>query len=71
MKKRFAIVSLLALILVSCGTRSGYFSINGHLLNLNQGEFYVYSPDGIIDGVVTIKVDVGRFAYEAPCSCIP
>lgn len=68
MKKRFAIVSLLALILVSCGTRSGYFSINGHLLNLNQGEFYVYSPDGIIDGVDTIKVDGGRFAYEAPCS---
>lgn len=68
MKKRFAIVILLALILVSCGTRSGYFSIDGHLLNLNQGEFYVYSPDGVIDGVDTIKVDGGRFAYEAPCS---
>ncbi|MGN1375586.1 MAG: DUF4369 domain-containing protein [Prevotella sp.] len=68
MKKRFAIVILLTLILVSCGTRSGYFSIDGHLLNLNQGEFYVYSPDGIIDGVDTIKVDGGRFAYEAPCS---
>lgn len=57
----------LTLVLVSCGTRSGRFSIEGRLLNLNQGEFYVYSPDGVFAGVDTIKVEGGRFAYETPC----
>ena len=34
---------------------------------MDQGEFYVYSPDGGIEGVDTIKVIDGRFTYEAPC----
>ncbi len=34
---------------------------------MNQGEFYVYSPDGAITGIDTIKVQGGRFAYEIPC----
>lgn len=53
--------------MVGCGTRSGYFKIEGHLLNLNQGEFYVYSTDGLTNGIDTIKVEGGRFAYETPC----
>lgn len=57
----------LTLVLVSCGSRSGYFKFEGRLLNLNQGEFYVYSPDGVFDGLDTIKVDGGRFTYETPC----
>lgn len=65
--KRLAYLLTLTLVLVSCGTRSGYFKIEGHLLNLNQGEFYVYSPDGVFDGVDTIKVDGGRFTFETPC----
>lgn len=55
------------LAMTSCGTRKGYFSIEGRFLNLNQGEFYVYSPDGAIEGVDTIKVNGGRFAMEIPC----
>ena len=35
---------------------------------MNQGELYVYSPDGGIDGLDTIKIEAGRFAYEIPCS---
>ena len=35
---------------------------------MNQGEFYVYSEDGITDGIDTIKVNGGRFAYEVPCT---
>lgn len=65
--KRLAYLISLTLVLVSCGSRNGYFSLEGHLLNLNQGEFYVYSPDGVFDGVDTIKVDGGRFAFETPC----
>mgnify|MGYP002859605878 CR=1 FL=1 len=60
--------SLLTLLLfTSCGGRSGYFKMTGRFLHLNQGEVYVYSPDGIIDGLDTIKIEAGRFAYEIPC----
>ncbi len=65
--KRLAYLTLLTLVLVSCGSRRGYFKLEGRLLNLNQGEFYVYSPDGVFDGVDTIKVEGGRFTYETPC----
>lgn len=67
MKRLFFLLSLV-MVLASCGKRSGYFKIDGHLLNLNQGEFYVYSPDGVLAKIDTIKVEGGRFAYETPCS---
>ena len=34
---------------------------------MNQGEFYVYSTDGGMEGMDTIKVVGGRFTYEMPC----
>lgn len=61
------IATLLALIMVSCGTDSSHFEIDGRLLNLNQGEFYVYSPDGNLNGIDTIKVQAGRFTYKVEC----
>lgn len=64
---RLSLLLLLTLVLVSCGTDSYHFEIDGRFINLNQGEFYVYSPDGGIIGIDTIKVDGGRFAYEIPC----
>lgn len=66
--KRLIFFLTLTLVLVSCDNKSGYFKIDGRFLNLNQGEFYVYSPDGIITGLDTIKVEGGRFTYETPCS---
>lgn len=59
--------SLLLLLLASCGTDSHHFSLEGRFLKMNQGQFYVYSPDGAISGIDTIKVQGGRFAYEIPC----
>lgn len=56
-----------ALVCTSCGTDSRHFRIDGRLLHLNQGEFYVYSPDGTINGLDTIKVQAGRFCYEVAC----
>ena len=53
--------------MVSCGTDKRHFKIDGRLLNLNQGEFYVYSPDGSLGGVDTIKVQAGRFTYKVEC----
>lgn len=41
--------------------------MEGRLLHINQGELYVYSPDGGLEGLDTIKIQGGRFAYEVPC----
>ncbi len=51
----------------ACGSDSGSFKIDGQLIGINQGEFHVYSPDGIIDGLDTIFVTAGRFHYKTPC----
>ena len=58
----------IALALASCGTDGGHFRLEGRLLNLNQGEFYVYSPDGDMRGLDTIKVQAGRFSYTTECT---
>ena len=55
-------------MLASCGVRKGHFKLEGHFLNMNQGEFLVYSLDGIIPGIDTIRVEGGRFAYQIPCT---
>ena len=58
---------LLTLLISSCGVDSNHFKIEGHLLNINQSDFYVYAENGSIDGLDTIHVEGGRFAYEVPC----
>ncbi len=66
--KHIAYLILLTLVMVSsCGTDSHHFKLDGKLLHINQGEFYVYSPDGIINSMDTIQVQGGRFTYEIPC----
>lgn len=57
----------LALTLAACGTDRHHFKIEGRFLHLNQGEFYVYSPSGDLDGLDTLRVEAGRFALEIPC----
>ena len=37
------------------------------MLHMAQGELYVYSPDGNMSGVDTIRVEGGRFTYETAC----
>ena len=54
--KKLTYLLLLTLVLVSCGTSSDRFKIEGRFLNLNQGEFYVYSPDGGSRKMDTIRV---------------
>jgi hypothetical protein len=63
---RYFYTILFTLILVSCGVDDNHFKIEGKFQNLNQGEFYVYSPDGGITGLDTIKVVGGEFTYEIP-----
>ena len=62
----FFILTFLFLI-TSCGTRKGHFKLEGKFLHMNQGEIYVYSTDGLISGIDTIKIEGGSFAYEIPC----
>lgn len=59
--------ALLALLLTACGGRNGYFKFSGRLANIDQGDLYVYSPDGAIEGIDTIHMKGGRFTYERPC----
>ena len=58
--KRIVYFLLLSLLLVSCGKHSGYFKIDGRLLHINQGELFVYSPEGVIAGLDTIQIKGGR-----------
>jgi hypothetical protein len=53
-------------VLTACGVDGDHFRMEGRLRNMNQGEFWVYSIDGGIDGIDTIKVRDGRFIYETP-----
>ena len=62
----FALAAFTAL-LSSCGAPSGRFRLEGRLMNLNQGQCYLYSPDGIIQGLDTIKIEGGRFSHEISC----
>ncbi len=68
MLKRLLLISLpVLLLLASCGEDSKHFKIEGRLLQINQGEFYLYSSDGSINGLDTIKVQGGRFSHEIEC----
>ena len=57
---------LFSLLIISCGGKSGYFTLEGRFLHINQGELYIYSPDGGITGMDTIRIEAGRFAYQTP-----
>ena len=64
MKRSIFLIAVFYFLLVSCGPDGNSFRIEGRLRHMNQGEFLVYSPDGGINGIDTIKVHEGRFAYE-------
>ena len=62
--KRLLPFYLFIFLFLSCGPDSNSFRIEGRLRHMNQGEFLVYTPEGYIAGIDTIKVHEGRFAYE-------
>ena len=65
--KAMLAAAVLALLLTGCGVEGNRFEVEGHFLKINRGEFYVYSTNGLIDGIDTIKLEAGRFVYEIPC----
>lgn len=48
----------------SCGADKGTFRMEGEFKGFNQGEFYVYSPDGGLRHLDTIAVKNGKFTYQ-------
>ncbi len=62
--KRLTGCLLALLLLASCGVDSNRFKLEGRLRNMNVAEFWVYSMDGVTDGIDTISVREGRFSYE-------
>ena len=67
MINRTTLFILLTLVLAGCGSAGDRFKIEGRLLNMDQGEFYVYSPEGGINGIDTIRLQGGRMSYEVMC----
>ncbi|MBM6992325.1 MAG: DUF4369 domain-containing protein [Prevotella sp.] len=67
MYKQLFIGLITVLALASCGVDGKHFRLEGRILNMNQGEFYVYNDEGMVIGIDTVKVNGGRFAYEMPC----
>ena len=64
MKRTFIALLSVVLLLSACGVDSNKFRLEGRLRNMNQGMFWIYSPDGGIEGIDTIQVHEGRFSYE-------
>ena len=59
--------AFLLLLIISCGGDKHHFAIEGRLLNITQGDFLVYSPDGAMPRVDTIHVVGGRFEAKPEC----
>ncbi len=57
----------LSLLLAACGVDGNHFKLEGRILNMNQGEFYVYDQDGMLPAIDTIKVSGGRFVKTFEC----
>lgn len=52
------------LLLASCGGAKGKFRIKGEFKNMDLGEFYIFSPDGGLNGMDTLHLIQGRFRYQ-------
>ena len=58
------VVAVFAFLATACTGNSNGVEIEGRLLNMNQADFFLYSPDGAIPTIDTIHVMGGRFVYE-------
>lgn len=63
--KRFFLYAVLLSLLCACGGDEGSFRLKGKFAHLQQGEFYLYSPDGGLNRIDTIRVERGSFEYTA------
>ncbi|MCF0197435.1 MAG: DUF4369 domain-containing protein, partial [Bacteroidaceae bacterium] len=66
MKVKILMCCLLAWALFACNKASDRVKIQGEFANLQQGEFFIYSSDGAIDGMDSLHIRDGKFLYELP-----
>lgn len=62
--KLFYIAALLTLL--SCSSHPGEVNIRGRFAHLEQGEFFIYSSDGGMDRMDTLRIRDGEFRYTLP-----
>lgn len=63
--KRLLFYVFVLSVLFACGGAEGRFRLKGKFSHLQQGEFYIYSPDGVLPRIDTIRVERGVFDYTA------
>lgn len=61
--RRITLYTLLVFTLLSCGGSKGRFRLKGEFKHLQQGEFYLYSPDGGLNRIDTLRLQGGSFDY--------
>ncbi|MCM1108981.1 MAG: DUF4369 domain-containing protein [Clostridium sp.] len=66
--KRIVFYILCLSVLFACGGTEGKFRLQGRFDHLQQGEFYIYSPDGVLPRIDTIRVERGSFDYTTDLS---
>lgn len=64
----YALLLFMLLLLVSCGPSKDRVRFEGKLDNITDAEFYIYSEDGVFDGVDTVRISDGKFQYERKLS---
>lgn len=60
----WATLTAALLTLFSCGPAKDRVRLEGKFAGISDAEFYVYSEDGAFDGIDTVKISEGKFAYE-------
>lgn len=64
--KKLTLFIIPLLTLLGCGGSAGQFRLCGDFDHLEQGEFYIYSPDGGLDRLDTLRLREGKFDYTVP-----
>ena len=63
-ERLFYIATLLTLL--CCSNHPGEVSIQGEFAHLEQGEFYIYSPESGLNRLDTLHIQNGKFQYTLP-----
>lgn len=63
-KTLYCVLLSAAIICIAACSGRKTFEIDGQLLNMDQGTIYVYSNDGLLLNIDTIKIQGGRFEYS-------
>ena len=61
----FLVFNVQCFLFNSCTNHPDQVRITGDFENLEQAEFFIYSPSGAIDRLDTIKIQEGEFEYAA------